>query len=131
MKNYLFLILLFCSCVQSQQPFSEFKAKETLRQFYKEYLTELSKWPSNYAKVDDIVKKYSTEKVIEKYNSRLGYDPLLNAQDDDISWLNSMRIKNYPNKNNCFLIFLHDDKNPVSLCLILENKKYKISEILE
>ncbi|WOC39726.1 DUF3828 domain-containing protein [Polaribacter sp. HL-MS24] len=132
---YLANIFLICGCLQSQNKFSELKAKETLEIFYSKYIEEASKWPSNKDKLDEIIKEFCTENFINN-NKNLSYDPFIKAQDIDSSWINSLKVIKDTVRCKTFTVSFYDKSSDtfisIKLSLVLDlNKNYKINNIID
>lgn len=131
MKTIITLILFLFGCnMNAQNNFSSTNAKAMLKAFYTEYITESSKFPTNYEKLSQIREKYCTKELlleIEKLD--LDYDLILNAQDTELSTLESLSIKE--EKNNLFIVsyIFYADKVEVKLYVKLIHNKYKIVKI--
>ncbi|MGY0408925.1 MAG: DUF3828 domain-containing protein [Polaribacter sp.] len=134
---YFAKIFLICGCLQSQNKFSELKAKETLTIFYLKYIKEASKWPPNKNKLDEIIKEFCTEDFIEKNNNKeLSYDPFIKAQDIDSNWINSLKITKESTNCKIFTVSFYDKSSDthisIKLSLILDlNKNYRINNIID
>lgn len=132
---YLANIFLICGCLQSQNKFSELKAKETLEIFYSKYIEEASKWPPNKDKLDEIIKEFCTEDLIND-NKNLDYDPFIKTQDIDSNWINSLKVIKDTFRCKTFKVSFYDKSSDtyisIKLSLVLDlNKNYRINNILD
>lgn len=126
-----FTLFLFGCNMNAQDNFSSTNAKAMLKAFYTEYMTELSEFPTNYQKAQQIKEKYCTKEfLIEIEKLDLDYDVILNAQDCDISTLESLEIKE--DKNNQFIVSYQFFADKVEVKLIIKQigDKYKVDKIL-
>lgn len=106
-----------------------------LQNFYIEYVTEVSKLPTDFKKIASIKKKYCSVYLIERLKRKeLDYDPFLNAQDSEIELLKTLTIKKDLKMANAYNIsYLWDEENPpitIKLLVVKEKSDYKINSIL-
>lgn len=106
---------------------------ETLKAFYKEYITENDEMPVNEKNIDFIKKKYCTHGLIEKIKKDdLDYDPLVNAQDISREFLKTMKITKDSKKANTYVVCFHNEYNKIPFCvklLVLKTKEgFKIDK---
>ena len=67
-------------------------AVATLKAFYREYITAVSTLPGNEVP-DSLKREYFTPRLLRKLAAaELDYDPVVNAQDCDESWLGSIVV---------------------------------------
>ena|SRR5688572_13519436 len=96
--NRFFLIfiaaaIVFNSCGQSKMDTSGDQIILRLKEFYVNYITESSKAKVDVRTIDLIKRKYCTVRFLNKIEEGdLDYDPILNAQDCDIKWLETLSI---------------------------------------
>jgi len=128
------MIGLFSNCSYGQSSDSQIVA--TINSFYIAYITENAKMPVNEAKVDSIKNKYCTAQLVDTLNNKeLEYDPFLDAQDCEASWLNSLLVEKDPNLNYVFKVSYLDSYNNtrtvIKLAVVQVGTEYKIDEIKE
>ncbi|TAF74136.1 MAG: DUF3828 domain-containing protein [Bacteroidetes bacterium] len=100
--------------------------------FYRSYIHENVKMPTNDYKINLIKKKYCTNKLLQKIElDDLDFDPLVNAQDYDLEWLKTLTIKEIITKKNTFSVSYIDNFSKkrifLSVTVINESGSYKIS----
>lgn len=103
-----------------------------LKDFYEEYLSACSEQPNNYSTLENIKKKYLSEDLYNKLNiAELDYDPFLDAQDCDESWIKTIEIKAVLSKEGTYQLFYNDGskKKDITLSLINRNGKLLINNI--
>jgi len=146
MKSILMSLLLIVglmfvtnySYTQPQSGPSDRQALAMLKEFYTAYITELSKWPLNTKKLNEIKKKYCTVSLLNKINAqlesgKLDSDPLLQAQDVDISWLKTLSFNRTVKRLNTYTVSYLDtasnEKVIMYLTVIKQGEFFKISSV--
>lgn len=110
-------------------------ATEMLKEFYIKYITEVSKNSPSEKKLHSIRKQYCTAGLLSRMKElQLDYDPFINAQDTDDSWIKTLSVKRHPEKGKGFYIVSFSDTESkttvtVTLSVIKEKDDYKIDGI--
>jgi len=110
-------------------------ATEMLKEFYTRYITEISKNPPSEKKLHSIRKQYCTAGLLSRMKElQLDYDPFINAQDTDDSWIKTLSVKRHPEKGKGFYIVSFSDTESkttvtITLSVIKEKDDYKIDGI--
>ncbi len=110
----------------------EEKAIHTLKEFYIAYISACDKIPQAFNTLASLKNKYLTKKLIRKLKTAdLDYDPILNAQDCDESWVKTLEIKPVLGQKNVYdVCYSYDNnKNCIRLILINKNGNYLIDDI--
>lgn len=114
---------------------SENDGVKMLKNFYTNYITEMSRPDLNLKKIDSLKSISCSINFIDYLNEEaFDYDPFINAQDCDIDWLNNLTIdKSKENQNLYFVCFNKNDTDIkcIKISLKLENEEYKIDKIEE
>lgn len=134
MKKIIFFITLLTIIVGGCKQKSRNPAEETLREFYTQYITECA---GNYNSdvINNIMAKFVTKELTQKLKTlELDYDPFLNAQDCDTTWLKTLEINPVqgPGMDDAYRIcYDYDGVNTVCLTLFLVqiDGKWLINEI--
>lgn len=128
-------LLIFCFQVKSQtNKYSEKEIITMIKSFYTAYITETSKMPPDFNKIEVIKKEYCTLSLLNKIEMQeLDYDPFLKAQDCDAETLKTLSIKKDIKQKNLFYVSYNDNytKTEITIKLIIkkENDSYKIDTI--
>lgn len=136
------LLLLFSSCIfkSNKQHLSNKKFDcdstailLTLKSFYFEYVNEWEGSFESEKKLDNLRKRYCSEKFY-KYltEDTLYYDPIINGQDVQSHWANSLTV----HKDNsdaclfqvCFYDSYSNESHCVKLSMIFERDTWKIND---
>lgn len=109
-------------------------AAEMLREFYTLYITENSKVSDfDAAAVKNIKNKYVTERLImELEKAILDYDPFLNAQDCETSWIKTLEIHPDTTLENTWEVSYAYDalhRSCMSLSLVHIDGEYLIDDV--
>ena len=128
------LISLGCKNNKDSNAFSEDQILTMLNNFYTEYITVNSKFPVDYDKVSTLKNEFCTARLIHDLeNQGYDYDPFLNAQDSDTSWLNSLEILKDPVSKDLYVVSYTDSftkkKVIVKLIVVKIKDEYKIYSI--
>lgn len=104
----------------------------TISSFYTSYISENVKdiVDKNYLK--ELKNKYLAKNLIVKLEKReLDYDPLVNAQDYNIDWLNNIEITKDKSKLDTYKVYINDNnvETDISLVIKKERNQYKIYDI--
>jgi hypothetical protein len=89
--------------VNAEQTVNVLKSKEqnsneeqiikTLHEFYKNYISASCEIPEDFAKVDSILHKYTTNQLLNQIQDPdIDYDLLINGNNIEEDWLNAMSI---------------------------------------
>ncbi|MFV0420415.1 MAG: DUF3828 domain-containing protein [Dysgonomonas sp.] len=111
------------------------KQIQTIKEFYTAYILECDKpLPLDLKKINSIKSKYLTKKLQEKLKEAdLDYDPILNAQDCDKKWIETLRISPDTEQKNIYIISYMDDYNrdynQIRLTVTKVGEKYLIDDI--
>ena len=145
--NLLFLLLLTQSCIQKNENNDKIKINsagktellinndslkiETIREFYKLYITEKAKDEVNSNYINKLKNKYLTTKLLSNLDKEeLLSDPFVNVQDFSIDWLKSIKILKDNTKDNTYIISVNEEiKKSVSLVVIKDVDSYKIDSL--
>lgn len=104
-----------------------------LKKFYTLYISEMSKDEINLRKVDSLKTSACSIGFLDYLNEEaLDYDPFINAQDCNISWLEDLTINESNKDKNKYLVCFNksiSDSICVKIELKLENGEYKINNI--
>ena len=110
--------------------------EQTLKEFYTQYITECDKTPTNFDTIEKIKENFLTKALIQKLQmAELDYDPFLNAQDCDKSWIETIEIKPVTETENIYKVcyrssdFRGEHTNCITLSLVKINGKYLINDI--
>jgi len=125
-----------CSRAQSSSFSNGQDAVNMIKEFYKNYIMENAKTTNNTERINELKRKYCTEKLLDKMaKDELDYDPILNAQDCDIKWLNTLSVTKDSLKMNRYTVSYIDNyskrKNTVRLLVVKEHSIFKIDAIIE
>ena len=106
-----------------------------LNNFYNDYISEISKDTVNHLSINSLKNKYLTSNLQDKINSlELSYDPIIDAQDSSLDWLETLKIQKSKSNDDIFLVSYMDTFSKeivvITLSVIEENKSYKINNIL-
>ena len=134
---YIFIVAVLSFTSQYAQCQNRNDEKEVLKllnEFYHKYITENSKVPLDEVRINSIKAKYCTSRLINRIkNQRLDYDPFLNAQDCDITWLETL-VVNKGITQNQYIVSYKDNftKNDViiKLNVVKQGGSFKIDSIL-
>jgi hypothetical protein len=128
-----------CQAAAKQPEFSERKIISTLKEFYTEYISELGKRESDYAKVLEISQKHCTKRLCDelgKYSEIMviDYDPFLNAQDFTDNFLKTLEIKKDSIRNDIYHISYfwngyNEGYRYIELYIVKEGNSYKIDNV--
>jgi hypothetical protein len=118
---------------------SDTKIILTLRSFYKDYITERSKMPEDFKKIDFIKNKYCTKNLLIKLDKLtkqgMNIDPFIKAQDWDDDLLTKMDIKKDNKSQNIYNASYLDNYRKTSIIVKLkvinQNNTYLIDDILD
>ena len=109
---------------------------EFVKNFYEEYIIELSKMPMDLDRIDSVKKKFLTAELHSDLKEQgLDYDPFLNAQDfhDDI--LEKLAYDEHPEKKDVVKVSYIDDYTSSTVSISLEVVElangYRINSILD
>lgn len=110
-------------------------AFEMLREFYTLYIAENCKAGDfDVTAVRNIKNKYVTDKLLMKLDeAMLDYDPFLNAQDCDESWIKTLEITHIPNSDDIYQIsyrYNNEHEQRITLFLIKKEGRYMIDDIM-
>lgn len=134
--GYLASILIIfngCGYAQANSNEEQLKVINRLKEFYTIYITENSKMPPDFNKIDLLKREYCTKNFILKMEAEeYDYDPFLDAQDCELAWLKMLQITVNPENKNVFDVFFGDigSKNKIKLFMIKEKEQYKINDII-
>lgn len=128
-----FCINNFVSDVCNPQGVKQDTITKTLLLFYTSYITE--SLVMNDQKISELKKVYITSKFLEKLQKlELDYDPFVDAQDFDESWLESLKVVRSKEINGVYEVYRFDHYNQKYVCIklrvIKEDCQYKINSIL-
>lgn len=118
----------------SSSPQAQLRGMEMLREFYTLYITENDKKKRDTQRIATIKEKYVTPKLLAKIDSamlyyELDYDPFVNAQDYDTTWINTLEIAPVPERTNTFDIcytYNRNSKSCMTAVLAESEGKYMI-----
>lgn len=130
------------SSVNKEQPVINSDAKGTendtaikmIRSFYSEYITINNEVSVDEARLAAIKKKYCTARLLSALQQEeMDYDPFLNAQDCDTSWIRTMSVKHDVLENDIYHVQYKDvstqENIRVKLKLNHENGEYRIDKV--
>lgn len=110
-------------------------ATEMLKEFYTKYITEISKTSPSAKKLQSIKKQYCTAGLLSRMKElELDYDPFINAQDTDDSWIKTLSVKKDPKKGKgLYTVSFSDTESKttitVRLSIVKDGDDYKIDGI--
>lgn len=109
-------------------------AEDTIREFYWHYITQSAKVSDyNPADVDRVMKTFLTEDLIRRLETAgLDYDPFLDAQDCEISWLYTFKIHPDTMRENTYDVSFQYDalqRSCIKLSLVCIDGKYRIDDV--
>lgn len=109
-------------------------AIKTIRSFYTEYITADNGMPVNETQLNSIKRKYCTPRLIHALQQdEMDYDPFLNAQDCDLSWISTLSVKRDTEEHDLYYVQYKDtaSKETIHLKLKLKygNGEYKIDKV--
>ncbi|MDQ2769613.1 MAG: YbjP/YqhG family protein [Bacteroidota bacterium] len=133
-----FMSMTNYACVQAQNTPSDKQVFVMLKEFYTTYITESSKSlaTDNLDRIFAIQKKYCTVSLLNKINAQfksgqLEADPFLQAQDIDVSWLNTLSFNKDSRRLNGYRVSYFDsvanEKVVIHLTVVNQDGKFKIS----
>jgi hypothetical protein len=103
------------------------KIVETLENFYNLYVTENF---SVFKDVNILKNEYFTKEFFDKLNvAKLDYDPVLNAQDRDISWMKTLEINPIADQENAYRVCYKKNTICATLFIVKTNGRYLINDI--
>lgn len=116
----------------SQQ--EQLRGMEMLREFYTLYITENDKKKRDTQRIATIKEKYVTPKLLAKIDSamlyyNLDYDPFVNAQDYDTTWIKTLEIAPVPERTHTFDIcytYNRNSKSCTTVVLVESEGRYMI-----
>jgi hypothetical protein len=110
------------------------QAIQQLKQFYTAYILCCDSPDGNEEIQTSIRNKYLTKSLLHKLeNSDLDYDPLIQAQDCDRSWIETIEIKPDTERQNVYTVSYtstFDNEKTIKLLLANDNGNYLIDDIL-
>lgn len=117
--------------------FSELQAQlqgmEMLKEFYTRYITVNSQTPPDSIYLEAIIENFITANLLAKIDSAmLDYDAFVNAQDYDMSWIESLEITPVYERPNTFEVCYTDNqenRNCLTLVLVKCWGNYMIDKI--
>ena len=127
--------MFFHHPVRTQAASPNDAATEMLKEFYTRYITEISKTSPSAKKLHSIRKQYCTAGLLSRMKElELDYDPFINAQDTDDSWIKTLSVKRHPEKGKGLYIVSFSDTESkttitVTLSVVKEGDDYKIGGI--
>jgi hypothetical protein len=134
--SFLLTVIVFFSrpvCTHAAPSYDA--ATEMLKEFYTKYITEISKNSPNTKKLNSIRKQYCTAGLLSRIKElELDYDPFLNAQDTDDSWVKTLAVSKDPKKGKGIYVVSFSDseskeKITITLSVVKEGEDYKIDGI--
>lgn len=109
-----------------------------LNDFYTGYITERSKMPEDFKKIDLIIERYCTKELQSQLRDEdIDYDLLLNGQFCEKEWLNTMSIKKDSNDHSVYNVTFEYISNNISklktirLQIMRNDSGYKINKVIE
>lgn len=134
MKRIAIILSLLAAIVSSCRQSGDITAEQTIREFYEQYITHSSKCSDyNPADADRIMKTFLTEGLIRKLElARLDYDPFLNAQDCEMSWIKTLEIRPDTTRENTYEVYYNYDalhRECITLSLVCIDGKYLIDDV--
>ena len=111
------------------------KAIQFLKEFYTAYILECDKPVGNWKTLLSIRNKYLTKSLIKTLDElELDYDPIIQGQDCDKSWLNTLEVNSEAGQKNvfnvCFFYAFENRKKCIKLSVVNDNGNYLINNIL-
>lgn len=105
-----------------------------IHSFYDEYIPANNGLPVDEARIKTIKKKYCTARLLNVLqDEEIDYDPFLNAQDCDLSWLNTLSVKRDAEESDLYHVQYKDtsSQQTIRLKLRLKNESgtYKIDKV--
>ena len=136
--------MIVCSCVRlsAKQNYSEEeKIILTLKKFYTEYITSWS-MPSRESieEGERILQKYVTQNLLDYLDSLTAHGylsscPFIQAQDYDLSWIETMIIKKEPSGENIYSFSrwsgYYKRYITIKMTVVQENDSYKIDSLID
>ncbi len=120
--------------LQMERSNGDEQAISTLKEFYTLYISNsCADIVGNYEVMDSLETRYMTRQLRDKLDTaELDYDPVLNAQDCDEGWINTLEITKMPDRENNYEVCYGGDefKNCIRLTLIKVDGEYRINDIL-
>lgn len=106
-------------------------AIRTIRGFYSAYITACDEMP---ARLEEVKEKYCTARLLKALGKEeLDYDPFLNAQDCDRSWIATLSVKRDTEEHDLYHVQYKDTSSQESIRLKLrlkhESGAYKIDKV--
>lgn len=130
------LVLLLCiqSCGSNRTkmeptgiPIVENKGIEFLKTFYTDYISACSATPQNTADLERLKREFLSEELMEELKvAELDYDPFLNAQDCDISWVKTLQIEVIESGNKDYQVSYNDGYGIKTIIVSLQEKNDKL-----
>lgn len=134
---YFVTLLIFTFNGLLAQDDSDWEKIEMLKNFYKEYTTELESMDVNWEKIDSIERQYCTERLLDwRKIEELDYDPFINAQDLNPGLYEILNIRRDNSRQNKFVVTYNyfeiepENESKIELIVIRSGGKYKIDQIL-
>jgi len=141
LSSLLALSILLFSTISCKSQTSNFNDKEIismLNDFYTGYITERSKMPEDFKKIDLIIERYCTKELQSQLRDEdIDYDLLLNGQFCEKEWLNTMSIKKDSNDHSVYNVTFEYISNNISklktirLQIMRNDSGYKINKVIE
>ncbi|GAB1858707.1 hypothetical protein MHTCC0001_35470 [Flavobacteriaceae bacterium MHTCC 0001] len=109
------------------------KEKSFIKSFYKDYISEIEGLEVDTSKIQSILDKYCSSKLIKAIKSakELDYDPFIDAQDVPPKFLKSIEIDKVDGKENRFVAsyLFGEVRNNIELDLVKEENQLKIDKV--
>lgn len=142
------LVLFFALCANGEvmtgkvtAPSQDKKTEQAqaiamLKEFYTSYIRENAKMEVDFEALDALEAKCLSEELIDRLSGvSLEYDPFLDAQDVDESWVKTLTVKPVEGQDDAYKVcYRYDGNEPetcVTLFLIKQNGRYLINDILD
>ena len=120
------------SCARGQSNSSDKQALTMLKEFYTNYITEVSNG-AEPKKILSLQKKYCTVallKKIPKLIEQSDSDPFLKAQDSNTEFLKTLSLRKDLKKSNTYIVsYIADKKIIINLEVVHENETFRIAEV--
>lgn len=144
------LVLISQSCKQKIQPTTDIvnvDHKKTeintnqegqiqiIKDFYTAYILECDKpLPLDFEKIDSLKTKYFTKRLLDKLKEEdLDYDPILNTQDCDKKWIETLKIVPDINQKGIYTVSYTNgndkEANQIRLAVTKIAERYLIDDI--
>ena len=115
--------------------YEEEKTIQFLKEFYVAYILECDKPDGNWKTLLSLRNKHLTKNLIKRLDELdLDYDPIIEGQDCDKSWLNTLEVNSEEGQKNvfniCFFYAFENQMKCIRLSVVYDDGNYLIDDFL-